>query len=529
MIVRELLTRLGFKVDDTQLKKYNAGIKKTRDQAESAADSIRNMFAAFVGFQGLASLVAVADEVQSIEARIKQLPQTVGDVGAAFNDVAARASNAKQGISEYASFYIKAGNATQDFIKNQSDLLNIVDGAAFGLAASGASAVSQSQAFFQLGQAIGSPVVQMEEMNTLIDVAPDLFRALGKAIPGANGQLKKFISTGSVTGKMLAEGLIKVAPIFEKKMKEMPMAVGTAGVLIKNRWKIIVGNLNRESQAVTSVANFMLSGFDKVESGFKKIVEIVGGAKNAVKLFGITLAAIAVPVSLYVLAGLMTMIMTPTALLIGGLILVGLVIEDIYQAITGGQSVSGGFIDWLKEGTVESSLMVAAVAALTAGLIVWAGVVIASSLPALGALIARLQFAVVMFGLTAASTIAATLPLILMALAVIAVVAAFAYLYVNSEKIMAKIKKKIDELAEKWRKFKSLFGGGVSTSIDVVSNSRAALLASNAGNGGVAPRVNYVTLNQTLPAGTTAETKLAARQATENAFNGFMPHLENNN
>ena len=87
MIVRELVTRLGFSVNDTKLKSYERGIGNIKTQADSAANAFRGMFAAFIGFQGLKSLANTADEMQSLEARIGMLPQTVGDAADSFNEI----------------------------------------------------------------------------------------------------------------------------------------------------------------------------------------------------------------------------------------------------------------------------------------------------------------------------------------------------------------------------------------------------------------------------------------------------------
>ena len=304
----------------------------------------------FLAFAGLGSIIAVgkiADEMQSLEARIGQLPQTISTAGEAFDAVAQRASDAKQRIDAYASFYIKAGNATQDFMKTQEEVLTLTDSVAIALAASGSTAVAQGQAFFQLGQAIGSPTVQMEEMNTLIDVAPDLFRALGKAIPGANGNLKKFISTGTVTGEMLANGLVKVLPQFIDQMKKMPMTIGTATVLINNRWSVFINRLNRESGAVTAIANIFLKTFDVIEKGLADMVDFFGGATNTLKAFGIALTAAIAPLATRFLAGAILTVLSPIGLFIAALTLLGLVLEDVYQWLNWGDSYIDQFLGGL--------------------------------------------------------------------------------------------------------------------------------------------------------------------------------------
>lgn len=339
MIVRELLTKIGFSVNDANLRKYERSVDNIKESAQQAADAFTSMVAAFAGFAALQSLANVADQMQSIETRLGMLPQSVDGAAAAFDYVAERAGMARQSIEAYSDFYLKAGNATQDFIKDQETLTKVVDATAYGLAASGSTAAAQSQAFFQLGQAIGSPAVQMEEMNTLIDVAPDLFRALGKAIPGANGNLKKFIGTGNVTGKMLAEGLIAVLPQFEAQMKQMPMSIGTATVLIGNRWGAFVNRLNRESGAVTTVANLFLDAFDKIESGLDSVVQFFGGATNTLKFFAIVITAAVLPAMVRMGAGLIAFLVSPAGLLLAALVLVGLALEDFYVWLNGGDSV----------------------------------------------------------------------------------------------------------------------------------------------------------------------------------------------
>ena len=527
MVVRELLTKLGFQTDVATLNKYERSVTNIKSRADEAANSFRNMFAAFVGFQGLKSLANTADEMQSIEARIGKLPQTVGSAAESFDTVANRANLAKQGIEAYAGFYIKAANATQDFISNQEDVLAIVDGVAMGLAASGASAASQSQAFFQLGQAIGSPTVQMEEMNTLIDVAPDLFRALGKAIPGANGNLKKFISTGQVTGKMLAEGLVKVMPEFEKQMRSMPITIGTASLLISNKWSTMVNKLNRESGTVTSIASFLMDGFDAVENGFKEVIKFFGGAANTVKFFGIVLAAALAPLTANLLLGAITTLASPIGLLIGGLVLVGLAIDDIMTYLRGGESVTGDFIKWLKEGSLGAGLLVGALTLLTAAFTAW-GVtsVIAFTKAGLAALVFGANVLIGMLPVIA-------LPAIIIA-GILAVVAAIYMLWANWDKVWGFISKiasetwksvtdgffsMVNKLKGYWNDFKSFFGLGASTTITAGKVAGAASSASGVAGTGTGANMN-VTVNQELPPGTTKETADAAKNASLQVFTG---------
>ena len=358
MVVRELLTKIGFNLDNGSLNRAESATNRLKKKAQDTADSFKNILLGYFGVQAVKSLVMVGDEVQSIEARLSMLPQATDGAAAAFDHLVQRANNARQSLSAYSSFYIKAGNATQDFIKDQETLTQVVDGASFGLAASGSTAVAQSQAFFQLGQAIGSPTVQMEEMNTLIDVAPDLFRALGKAIPGADGNLKKFISTGKVTGKMLAEGLIDVMPQFEKQMLDMPLSTGQAFNIVGNNFSRMIARMNRESKIIPRLAAVFIATFEKIEKGIDFVIEKFDGWENALRFLGAGLMAAAAIITGFLLPASWAALLPWVA--IGAAILVAAaIIDDLIVAAEGGNSVFLAIWNTIKEwgGAIETAII----------------------------------------------------------------------------------------------------------------------------------------------------------------------------
>lgn len=526
MIVRELITRLGFNMDSAQASKFENRINTMKDKADEVATSLQRVVAVFATLAGGSALVRVADEMQSIRARIGMLPQTVMEAGKAFDVVAERANNAKQGVEEYAGFYIKAANATQDFIKNQEDVLRVVDGVAFGLAASGANATAQSQAFFQLGQAIGSPVVQMEEMNTLIDVAPDLFRELGRVIPGANGNLKKFIGTGAVTGKMLAEGLVKAADVFEEKMRRMPLSIGTASVLIGNRFKLMIDRMNRDSMLVTQVANTMLAVFDKIEAGINFVVKAFDGWGNILRLIGaavvVALGSKALAVlSAFRLAALIAFLPFLKMIAIGTALT--FILEDLYVWFNGGESAIGSFVKWLTETDGAAGLLRIALLTLGAAFTVWAAGAIAASVSAKLAILKSL--AVMTFGFLssalkiAASWLIAFWPAALF-LAVIAGIGLAAYKLVeNWETVKTWFTEFFDWISKKFNmvgeyigkylgKAARFLGIGVGESSQINSSMNpvsASQLAPNNMGMGLGSIQNTTQVNVTVPQGTPQE------------------------
>lgn len=576
MIVRELLTRFRFATDETQIKRFDSRVNSIRTQADQAAESFRNIFLAFAGFGALRSIAHVADDMQSLEARVGQLPQTITSAADAFDIVTARASAARQSIDAYTNFYIKLQHAGKDFIKTQEEGLLITDTISKALILGGATAQEQASTLLQFGQAIGSNVLQGDEFRALAESAPQLVDAIGKQLGIARADLKKYASEGKLTSKVVVEAVKAISSQFDDRFKEMPLTIGSATTIVANRWAVFINRLNRESSAVTKTANLFLKSFDAIENGLADMVKFFDGATNTLKFFGIALAAALAPFVFRTAAGAIAFLLSPMGLLLASLLLIGLAIEDFYQWMTGGQSVFqqwfGNFDEAMKklreyEGVI---IFVRDAVVVTVGVMAlnwtWAaGVAVASAARAFGAWIAGLarfgiamavnllavgawvagilaQTAILVAGWVASfiSMALAAAPVVLPILAIIAaiglVIAGIYYLYKNWDKVWGGIKDiasgvwdsvaggfnaMVNKLKGYWNSFKSFIGMkvdttiGASSGVPVVTPTVAAGAAVSAG--GVAGGNSSVVINQTLPPGTTAETAQAAKDATQRA------------
>lgn len=545
MIVRELLTRLGYAVNETQLRRYQSATNNIRQVADGAAESFRNMFLAFAGVTAIQSLGRLADEYQSLEARVGLLPQTIDSAGEAFDTVAGRATAARQSVGAYTSFYVKLQQAGKDFIKTQEEGLIVTDTISKALIVGGATAAEQSSALLQFGQAIGSGVLQGEELRALSEAAPQFLDGLAEAIGIPRAELKKFASEGKLTSKIVIDAVKKMSDEFDTRFRNMPLTIGQATTIVGNRWGVFINRMNRESGAVTNIANFFLDAFDSIEVGLAKMVEFFGGASQTLKFFGIAIAAALAPTIFRMAAGAIAFFLSPAGLMLVALIGLGLAIEDFYSWMKGGESVFqkwfGNFDEAMAKLNEYSGVIMAlriavlsavgvmvanwiwaaGVATYTAGVAAAAwvmqmarfGVALAANAVAIGTWVATMlaSLATVVAGWIASfvSMAIAAAPVILTIAAIVAavglIIAAIYFLLDNWRTIFSLMKNiatlnfagiandfsaMVDKLKGYWNSFKSFFGMKVSTEVGAtsptslaprVAPSTAAGAASSAG------------------------------------------------
>lgn len=551
MVVRELLVRLGLKVGP-EWKQVDGKIDRIKVKSEQAADAFRNMFAAFAGVAAIKSLSSIADQMQSMQARVGMLPQTVSDASDAFDIVGKRATDARQSIDAYGNLYIKLANAGKDYIKTQDEALQVTDTLSKALVVGGATAQEQSSAMLQFAQAIGSGVLQGDELRAMAEASPQFMDELAKAMGKPRSELKKLGSEGKLTSKDVIQAVQKMSDVFDKKFREMPMTIGQATTIMGNRWAMFVNRLNRESGAVTKIADIFLTGFDKIESGLNSMVEFFGGATNTLKFFAIAITALVLPALVKLGIGLVASILSPAGAIVAGLLLLGVFLEDVYTWIKGGDSVMGSwlgtwdeFLETLKEHENYYKAWASVIGGILVGIgikfAVMAGTAVASMASIVASTLAGVASMaagwIASFGSMAIATIAATWP-ILLYIAAIAAVAAAAYLLLeNWDEIMGFIKQiatdawnwitdgfnsMIGKLKDGWNSFKSFFGMGAETTINATTSGGIASVAPATAAGiRNAPVTNNTGVSQNntfqfqMPAGSTQQQVDALRGAVQ--------------
>lgn len=338
MVIRELLIKLGLNGGaqvNRELDRVDSGVNKTMQSFNALGGVIAGVFGALT----ISNIAKTADTMQSLESRIGLLPQTVGDVGAAFDEVAKKATENRMGIQAYAEVYTRIGNAAQDYLKTSDDLEKVTSTLSQALVVGGATAQEQASAFLQFSQALGSGTLQGDEFRAMAEAAPQYLDQLAKALGHPRGELKKLASEGKLTTKEVIQATMQMSDYFNKMYKQIPMTIGQALVLVNNRWSMFINRLNRSSGAVTWVADKFLWLADKVEYSLDRVVDALGGAENAIKILGVVLGSAGIIAGVWALTAAFSALTSPITLAVGAIALLYLAYNDFVAWSEGRPSI----------------------------------------------------------------------------------------------------------------------------------------------------------------------------------------------
>ncbi len=287
MIVRELVARLGFDTDLRGVKKWEQGAQKVQKRASGLATQLRGMFAAAAGIQAIKSVIAVGDSMQSLEARIKLLPQTIGSAADSFDDVAARASAARTSIEAYGNLYVRLAQSLRAFNYTQEDTFAVTDAISAALVVSGAAASEAASVTLQLSQAFNKGKLDGDEFRAFMEgLSADFKDKLAAEIGTTADKLFELSRSGELTARKLADAFRKMAPDIQKQLTQMPMTVGQAVTIVGNKFSMFIARLNRESQFISDIAGMIIKAVDLVSDSVDRLSKQFNGIGNIVRFVG---------------------------------------------------------------------------------------------------------------------------------------------------------------------------------------------------------------------------------------------------
>lgn len=141
---------------------------------------------------------------------------------------------------------------------------------------SGTSGESMKSAMLQFSQAMGSGVLQGDELKSIMENMPVLADKLAKGLGVSRGELKKMGAEGQLTSDLVFKTLLKQTDEINKEFEKMPANMGQAMSSLQNSAMRAVGEFDRLFNVSGSIAQ-TLKGFsasiDATTNASKKWLE----------------------------------------------------------------------------------------------------------------------------------------------------------------------------------------------------------------------------------------------------------------
>lgn len=259
----------GYRRAAQQEEVLNKGLRNGTSAADGLLGKVKGIVATLAAGAGAKALLGLSDKLTSTTARLSFLVDDGGSVDELEQKIMASAQRSRAAYLDTASAIASMGaNAGRAFESND-ELIAFMEQVNKQFVIGGATAEGQSAAMLQLTQAMAAGALRGEELNSILENAPGIARAIESYMGVAEGSIKSYAEQGLITADVVKNALLSVADETNAKFESMPMT-----------W----------AQICTKMQNTALAAFDPVLTRLNQVANgaqfntVINGAINGLAM-----------------------------------------------------------------------------------------------------------------------------------------------------------------------------------------------------------------------------------------------------
>ncbi|ENC1246247.1 phage tail tape measure protein [Escherichia coli] len=240
-------------------REMRRALAEVTDQINTAKSSALSMAGAFAGAFATGHLISLADEWNSVNARLKQASQSSDDFQASQRELMAISQRTGTAFSDNASLFARSAASMREYGYSSEEVLKVTEAISTGLKLSGASTAEASSVITQFSQALAQGVLRGEEFNSVNENGDRVIRALAAGMGVARKDLKAMADNGKLTADKVVPALISQLGALRDEYAAMPDTVSSSATKVENAFMAWVGGAN-EASGVTKTLSGVLNG-----------------------------------------------------------------------------------------------------------------------------------------------------------------------------------------------------------------------------------------------------------------------------
>lgn len=311
---RDELARAGAAFDEieenireagNQQDRFNRRIRDGTTAADGLWGKLKGIAATVGGLAATKKILGLSDTLASTKARLNLIVDDGGSVGELEKKIMASAQRSRSLYFDTASAVASMGSNAKAAFNGTDEIIAFMEQINKQFVIGGASAQGQSAAMLQLTQAMAAGALRGEELNSILENAPGIARAIESYMGIAEGSIKSYAEQGLITAEVVKNAMFAAADDIEEKFNSMPKTWGQIWTSMQNKALSIfapiltkinqIGNSERFTQVTDGIINglagiasvatvvldLLISGASLIVDNWSWLAPIVGGVATA--------------------------------------------------------------------------------------------------------------------------------------------------------------------------------------------------------------------------------------------------------
>ena len=280
------LSQAQVRASQAHFKGKAQGLAQGKTQSKNTAQAggmgiIGGLKGAFVALGGLAlvnEIKQTADAMMSLSSRIKIVTKDEAERLRIESTLYAMSNRNRSSLEDLGDLYYKTALASKRFGASQEQVLKLTDIVSKSLVIGGADTAQQKSTILQLSQALGSGVLQGDELRSLRENAPILMDAIASFFNTDVGGLKEMGAKGLLTTEKLMQAILASGDAVDSKFAQITPTIGQAMTVLGNKFSKLILDIQNSTGVFGQIAGLILEGVDLIGQGIDWVVKEFGTA-----------------------------------------------------------------------------------------------------------------------------------------------------------------------------------------------------------------------------------------------------------
>ncbi|MBO8435132.1 MAG: tape measure protein [Tyzzerella sp.] len=277
-------------------RQYNNEIRNGVNSADNLLSKIQSIAGAYIGIQGIKSLVNLSDNFSNTTARLNMIVDDDGSVEELQDKIMSSANRARASYTTTADAIAKLGIQASKAFSSNDELIAFAELLNKSFVNSGTSVEGVNSVMLQLTQSMAAGKLQGEELNAVLDNAAPIVQNIQKYLEEVMNidasNIKELASEGKITAEIIKQSMFYAADEINTQFNSMPMTWGQV-------WNIFSNYALRASEPVLIVISWIANNMSwiapivlGVAASFVVYAAFAHGAAAATKVFQVAQAAL---------------------------------------------------------------------------------------------------------------------------------------------------------------------------------------------------------------------------------------------
>lgn len=287
---REELVRAGAAFDSieqnirdasNQQDRFNRRIRDGATAVNGLWGKLKGIAATVGGLAAAKKIIEISDNLASTRARLNLIVDDGGSVSELEKKIMASAQRSRSAYFDTASAIASLGANAGAAFANTDEIIAFMEQINKQFVIGGASAQGQAAAMLQLTQAMAAGALRGAELNSILENAPGIARAIESYMGIAEGSIKSYAEQGLITAEVVKNAMFAAADETNAKFESMPKTWAQIWTSMQNKalsiFNPILTKINQiaNSEQFTKVTDGIINGLAGIASVATVVLDLL--------------------------------------------------------------------------------------------------------------------------------------------------------------------------------------------------------------------------------------------------------------